>query len=87
MKTLEISDEVYLKLKAFVADPFEDTPDNVLLRLIAIADKSKDRWSAFEPPPTSPVPETEQPSRSLNDTVPEGAKVPDLGFNATEVVL
>jgi len=87
MKTLQISDEVYLKLKAFVADPFEDTPDNVLLRLMAIADKSKDRWSAFELPPESSAPEEEQPSRSQKDTIPEGTKIPDSGFSAAEVIL
>ncbi len=64
MKMLQISDEVHQKLKAFVADPFEDTPDNVLLRLMDIADKAKGRWSAFEPPPESPDPEVPQPSRS-----------------------
>ena len=87
MKTLEISDEVYLKLKAFVADPFEDTPDNVLLRLMDIADKAKGRWSAFEPPPESPAPEAQQPSRSQKDTIPEGTKIPDPAPSATEVIL
>ena len=87
MKKLQISDEVYQKLKAFVADPFEDTPNHVLLRLIAIADKAKGRWSAFEPPPKSPAPEAQQPSRSEKGTVPEGTKIPDPVPSATEVVL
>ena len=87
MKTLEISDEVYLKLKAFVADPFEDTPDNVLLRLMDIVDKAKGRWSAFEPPPKNPAPEKQQPSRSQKDTIPEGTKIPDPAPSATEVIL
>lgn len=77
MKMLQISDEVYLKLKAFVADPFEDTPNNVLLRLMAIADKAKDRWSAFEPP---------EPSQPQDDTVPEGSRIPDQVPSETEVV-
>ncbi len=87
MKMLQISDEVYQKLKAFVADPFEDTPDNVLLRLMDIADKAKGRWSAFEPPPKSPAPEAQQPSRSRRDSIPEGTKIPDQTPSATEVFL
>ena len=87
MKMLQISDEVYQKLKAFVADPFEDTPNNVLLRLMAIADKAKGRWSAFEPAPKSPDREAQQPSRSQKDTIPEGTKIPDPAPSATEVVL
>ena len=87
MKMLQISDEVYQKLKAFVADPFEDTPNNVLLRLMAIADKAKGRWSAFEPAPKSPAPEAQRPSRSQQDTIPEGTKIPDPVPSATEVVL
>jgi hypothetical protein len=49
MKILKISDETYDQLKTFVVDPFDDTPDSVVLRLVEIADKAKNRWSAFEP--------------------------------------
>ena len=87
MKMLQVSDEVYQKLKAFVADPFEDTADNVLHRLMDIADKAKGRWSAFEPPPKYADPEAQQPSQSRKDAIPEGTKVPDLAPSATEVVL
>ena len=31
------------------ADPFDDTPDLVVMRLMEIADKAKNRWSAFDP--------------------------------------
>ncbi|UCG56521.1 MAG: hypothetical protein JSU70_16860 [Phycisphaerales bacterium] len=45
MKTLQISDEVYQQLLAFVIDPFEDTADAVIARLCNVASKAKDRWS------------------------------------------
>jgi len=49
MKILKISDETYDQLKTFVVDPFDDTPDSVVMRLMDIADKAKKRWSAFDP--------------------------------------
>lgn len=52
MKTIKISDEVYDRLKEFVVDPFDDTPQSVIGRLVEIADKAKQRWSAFEPEPS-----------------------------------
>jgi len=48
MKTVEISDELYEELKGFVADPFDDTAELVIGRLVQIANKAKDRWSALE---------------------------------------
>ena len=48
MKTIQISDELHTKLKDFVVDPFDDTPDSVIGRLIEIADKAKGKWSAWE---------------------------------------
>jgi hypothetical protein len=50
MKTFKVSDEVYEQLKSFVTDPFDDTPEVVIGRLIEIANKAKDRWSPFEIP-------------------------------------
>jgi hypothetical protein len=47
-KTLQISDEVYESLKAFVVDPFDDTPNAVLTRLIGIANKAQSRWCPFD---------------------------------------
>jgi len=47
MKTVEISDELYENLKAFVVDPFDDTAEVVIGRLIIIANKAKQRWSAL----------------------------------------
>jgi len=48
MKTVEISDELYEELKSFVVDPFDDTAELVIERLVQIANKAKDRWSALE---------------------------------------
>lgn len=70
MKTLEISDEVYDSLKAFVIDPFDDTPNAVLRRVIDIANKAQSRWSAFETTP-QPQPQAKDP----NSTVPQGTRI------------
>ena len=48
MKMLKLSDEVFEDLKKYVVDPFDDTPDIVIDRLIEINTKAKSRWAAFE---------------------------------------
>ncbi len=48
MKTIQISDELYDKLKSFVVDPFDDTPESVIGRLLDITDKAKSKWTAWE---------------------------------------
>jgi hypothetical protein len=48
MRTFKVSEEMYEQLKSFVVDPFDDTPEVVLGRLIEIVNKAKDRWSPFE---------------------------------------
>ena len=45
MKTINVSDELYGKLRDFVVDPFEDTPESILNRLVDIVSKTKARWS------------------------------------------
>ena len=45
MKTLQVSDELLEKLKDFVVDPFEDTPEVILNRLMEIVNKAKQKWS------------------------------------------
>ncbi len=62
MKILKISDETYDQMKTFIVDPFDDTPDSVVMRLMDIADKAKNRWSAFDP---TDIPEP--PYESSND--------------------
>ena len=48
MKTIEISDELSDRLKAYVVDPFDDTPEKVIGRVLDIADKAKSKWSSWE---------------------------------------
>ena len=43
MKTIQISDELYDQLKSFVVDPFDDTPDTIVGRLIEIVNKARQR--------------------------------------------
>ena len=49
MRTLQISDELFDKLKDFVVDPFEDTPEVILDRIMGIMDKAKQNWSPQTP--------------------------------------
>ena len=49
MRTFKVSDEVYEQLKSFVVDPFDDTPEIVIGRLIEIVNKAKNRWCPFNP--------------------------------------
>ena len=68
MKTLKINDEVYESLKAFVVDPFDDTPNAVLMRLIDIATKSQSRWCPFG---------ARSEDRKFDSSVPSGTRNPD----------
>jgi len=73
MRTFRISDELYEQLKRFIVDPFDDTPEVVIVRLIEIVDKARSRWSPFElydsqeeaTPPTEPP--QEQPAPRCQD--------------------
>jgi hypothetical protein len=47
MKILHVNDEAVERLRAFVVDPFDDTPNTVLMRLIDIANKAKSRCRPF----------------------------------------
>ncbi len=49
MRTFKVSDEMYDQLKSFVVDPFDDTPEKVIGRLIEIVNKAKSRWCPFNP--------------------------------------
>jgi hypothetical protein len=48
MKMLKVSDELYERLKSFIVDPFDDTPEVVMGRLIEIATKAKSRWAPLD---------------------------------------
>ena len=62
MRTFQVSDEMYEQLKSFVVDPFDDTPEVVLSRLIEIVNKARDHWSPFED--SEPSPRAESPVKS-----------------------
>jgi len=67
MRTFRISDELYEHLKRFIVDPFDDTPEVVIERLIEIVDKARSRWSPFEAydaPEESPHPAEPSQERS-----------------------
>lgn len=48
MRTVKISDDLYEQLKCLVVDPFDDTPEIVISRLIEIVNKAKGRWCPFD---------------------------------------
>ena len=81
MKTLQISDEAYEALKTFIIDPFDDTPEQVIVRLMEIVNKARRRWSPFDPTKAAaPV--------TPNQTVPEGTRIPEVVIpERAEVVL
>ena len=65
MRTFRVSDQVYEQLKTFIVDPFDDTPELVIGRLIEIVNKAKARWAAFETseaPAREAAPEAEPPA-------------------------
>ena len=72
MRTVTISDELFEELKGFVVDPFDDTPDLVIGRLIAIVNKAKSRWSPLEDCEAAPEPQTARESRNVTfDNLPQ----------------
>jgi hypothetical protein len=60
-----VSDQMYEQLKTFIVDPFDDTPELVIGRLIEIVNKAKARWAPFEAPDAAAreaAPEVEPPA-------------------------
>ncbi|NQU76454.1 MAG: hypothetical protein HQ546_09100 [Planctomycetes bacterium] len=49
MKQVTVSDELYDQLKDFIVDPFDDTIQTVIGRLIGITHKARDRWPSLGP--------------------------------------
>ncbi|MFB0524546.1 MAG: hypothetical protein ACETVZ_03335 [Phycisphaerae bacterium] len=68
MKVIQIPDELYERLKNCVVDPFDDTPESVISRLIDITDKAKSNWSPLDAHVQDDKPPAEskdgQPTRS-----------------------
>ncbi|MGB2809889.1 MAG: hypothetical protein WBC22_19270 [Sedimentisphaerales bacterium] len=48
MKTIQISEELYDRLKTFVVDPFDDTPEIVISRVVDIVDKARSKWTSWD---------------------------------------
>lgn len=65
MRTFRVSDQMYEQLKSFIVDPFDDTPELVIGRLIEIVNKAKARWAPFEAPEAAreATPEVEPPAK------------------------
>jgi predicted CopG family antitoxin len=64
MKTIQISDELFDELKSLVVDPFDDTPDSVIGRVIQIVKKAKSRWSPLDACSTPDEPQVQvKPSK------------------------
>ena len=78
MKTLEIKDETYQDLKSFVVNPFDDTPNAVLMRLMDIANKAQDQWSPFA---------TSAETTSPDDSVPAQTRIPETGDESENLML
>ncbi len=68
MRTVKISDELFEQLKGLVVDPFDDTPDLVIGRLIDIVNKAKSRWSpldAYETAEGTPAPKAPKQAQQV----------------------
>lgn len=48
MKVIQISDQLYDRLKNCIVDPFDDTPEIVIGRLVDIVEKSKSEFSSWD---------------------------------------
>ncbi|KPK75776.1 MAG: hypothetical protein AMJ79_09710 [Phycisphaerae bacterium SM23_30] len=70
MKNVKVSDETYEKLKNFVVDPFDDSPEVVIGRVVDIAQKAKTRWS-----PLDDYAQKEPPKGRSREEVSEAVKV------------
>ena len=63
MRTFKVSDDLYDQLKSLVVDPFDDTPEVVITRLIEIVNKAKGRWCSFDEEGDEPT----EPSRKRQE--------------------
>jgi len=79
MRTVKISDELFEELKGLVVDPFDDTPDTVIGRLIEIVKKAKSRWSPLEA--------CDNPEGIQVAVKPQGQPVPESVPDEDQVVL
>ncbi len=86
MRMFRISDELYEQLKRFIVDPFDDTPEVVIERLIEIVDKARSRWSPFEA--YDPAEEPARPAEAPQERpVPRREERPAPQQEEQEVIL
>ena len=71
MRTIRISEELFERLKTFVVDPFDDTPDAVISRLIDIVAKAKIRWSPLD---ACETPKEAKPQKASKSAATEPAE-------------
>jgi len=86
MRTVTISDELFEELKGFVVDPFDDTPDLVIGRLISIVNKAKSRWSPLEGCEATSE-GTSEPQAPSQSNKPRNVKFEDLPQEDEPVVV
>ena len=87
MRTVTISDELFDELKGFVVDPFDDTPDIVLGRLVEIVKKAKNRWSPLDSNEGSPSTGEKSAAPSAKKTGNSHTKLDELPQVADEEVV
>jgi hypothetical protein len=77
MKVIQISDELYDRLKNCIVDPFDDTPEVVIGRLVDIVEKSKSEfssWDAAENPAKQAKAAAQQVKPKPELTTPSGSR-------------
>jgi hypothetical protein len=87
MRTVTISDELFEELKTFVVDPFDDTPDLVIGRLIAIVKKAKSRWSPLEENDAQAEPRQQTESQAERKSQSQTVSFDDLPQEEEPVVV
>ena len=89
MKTLQISDEVYHKLMKFVVNPFDDTAEIVIDRLVEIATEAKEQHSRLEArqKDRGTYSGPERRSGENANSVPRRTRIPNIPVDESEVVL
>jgi hypothetical protein len=80
MKNLQITDEAYEALKTFIIDPFDDSPEKVIVRLMDIVNKARQRWSPFE------LDEAES-KENIDPATPSGTRIREQSMEESTVML
>lgn len=85
MKQVAVSDELYDQLKNFIVDPFDDTLETVIGRLISITGKARDRWPGLGPVEDVDIAGISVTEQAIDAVLP-AAEVADLAaFESREV--